>query len=117
MSICSAAKWRIIGKGSSVTMRLHLQVINDELERRGHTARLEKGTGCFLFKSGEAADWVEPAVKVRKINDLTLKQWVEAFQRLKELNEQILGTVQPGRAIAVAPVKAAAQPPAKRKRT
>jgi hypothetical protein len=77
-------------------MHLHLKVINDELARLGHTARLEKGQGHFYFTSGEAQDWVDPSVGVRTINCLTLKQWVEEFRRLKALNEQILGTVKPG---------------------
>ena len=79
-------------------MRLHLKVINDELARLGHTARLEKGAGCFYFHLGEAAGWVDSAVRVRKINSRTLKQWIGEFRRLKALNEQILRTVRPDRA-------------------
>jgi hypothetical protein len=77
-------------------MRLHLHVINDELERLGYSARLEKGAGHFYFHQGEAAGWVDGAVKVRKINSRTLKQWIEEFRRLKALNEQILKTAKPG---------------------
>jgi hypothetical protein len=87
-------------------MRLHLKVINDELARLGHTARLEKGDGYFYFHLGEAADWLDRTVRVRKINSLTLKQWVEEFRRLKTLNEQIMGTVKPGGAPSTAPSKA-----------
>ena len=81
-------------------MRLHLKVINDELARLGHTARLEKGSGYFYFHSGEAAGWVDAAVRVRKINSRTLKQWIEEFRRLKALNQQIMRTVKPGAAPA-----------------
>ena len=77
-------------------MRLNLNVINRELDRRGHSARLEKGAGHFYFHSGEAADWLDRTVKVRTINMLTLKEWMEAFQRLRDLNAQILGTIGPG---------------------
>ena len=56
-------------------MRLHLKIIDDELARRGYTARLEKGAGHFYFQHGEAAAWLDRAVRVRKINSLTLKQW------------------------------------------
>ena len=77
-------------------MRLHLKVINDEMARLGHTARLEKGAGYFYFHLGEAADWLDRTVRVRKINSLTLKEWMEEFQRLKELNAQIMGTLRPG---------------------
>jgi hypothetical protein len=76
-------------------MRLHLKVINDELARLGHTARLAKGAGYFYFHSGEAAGWVDGAVRVRKIHSRTLKQWIGEFRRLKALNEQILRTVRP----------------------
>ncbi len=78
-------------------MRLSLKAINDELARRGHAARLEKGDGHFYFHFGEAADWLDRTVRVRTVNSLTLKQWIEEFHRLKELNEQIMKTVRPGR--------------------
>jgi hypothetical protein len=74
-------------------MKLTAQVVNDELARRGHTALLRKGRGTFEFWSGDAADWLDRTVKVRTINTLTLKQWMQEFDRLKELNQQILGTV------------------------
>jgi hypothetical protein len=85
-------------------MRLDLKIINHELTKRGHDAHLEKGAGYFYFHSGEAADWLDAAVRVRKINDLTLKQWMEEFARLKALNAQIMASVKPG--------KRAAKPPA-----
>jgi hypothetical protein len=74
---------------------LHLKVVNDELTRLGHTALLAKGQGYFYFRSGEAADWLDTTVKVRKINSLTLKQWIAEFRRLKQLNERILRTAKP----------------------
>lgn len=88
-------------------MRLHLKVINDELARLGHTARLEKDGGYFYFHFGEAADWLDRTVRVRTINTLTLKQWIEEFRRLKTLNEQIMRTVKPGRAATAARPEAA----------
>ena len=76
-------------------MRLHLKTVNDELARLGHTARLEKDGGHhFLFTSGEAEHWIERTVRVRTINSFTLKQWVEEFRRLKDLNAQIMGTMK-----------------------
>jgi hypothetical protein len=79
-------------------MRLHLKTINDELARLGHTARLEKGSGYFYFHFGEAADWLDRSVPVRKKNDLTLKEWIAEFRRLRELNAQIMSTVAPSKA-------------------
>jgi hypothetical protein len=92
-------------------MRLHLKVINDELARLGHTARLEKGDGHFYFRFGEATGWLDRTVGVRTINSLTLKQWIEEFRRLKDLNERIMRTARPRHA-----GEAAADSPSKRKR-
>jgi hypothetical protein len=75
---------------------LTLKAINDELARRGHSARLEKASGYFYFFGGEAADWLDRTVGVRTINSLTLKQWIEEFRRLKALNEQIIRTGKAG---------------------
>jgi hypothetical protein len=82
-----------------------------ELARRGYAARLEKGDGYFYFRFGEAADWLDRTVGVRTINSLTLKQWGEEFQRLKALNQQIMGTVKRRRASRVG--EAAAWEPGK----
>jgi hypothetical protein len=76
-------------------MTLHLKIVNDELARLGHTALLAKGRGYFYFRSGDAGGWLDNAVKVRKINSLTLKQWIAEFRRLKDLNERILRTAKP----------------------
>jgi len=76
-------------------MTLHLKIVNDELAKFGHTAILAKGPGYFYFHSGEAADWLDTTVKVRKIGSLTLKQWIGEFRRLKQLNERILRTAKP----------------------
>jgi hypothetical protein len=73
---------------------LNLKAINDELARRGHSARLEKASGYFYFVGGEAADWLDRTVGVRTLNSLTLKQWVEEFRRLKALNEQMMRTAK-----------------------
>jgi hypothetical protein len=77
--------------------RLSLKTINDELARLGHRVLLEKGSGYFYFRTGEAADWLDRTVPVRKINEKTLKEWVSEYKRLKELNAQIIGTVKKSR--------------------
>ena len=79
-------------------MRLTLKTINDELAKRGYTARLEKGDGYFYFHFGEAAGWLDRTVRLRNINDLTLKQWLAEFARLRDLNERIVRTATAGRA-------------------
>jgi hypothetical protein len=75
-------------------MRLHLKSVNDELARRGYNEELAKGAGHFFFRGGEAEDWIDRTVAVRKINSLTLKQWVEEYRRLKTLNQQMMKTAK-----------------------
>lgn len=83
--------------GKVMHVALSLKIVNEELARRGHTARLAKGSGYFYFKDGEAAAWLDNSVKVRTINTLTMKQWMGEFGRLKELNAQIFRTAKGGR--------------------
>jgi hypothetical protein len=73
-------------------MRLTLKAINEELAKKGHTARLTKGAGYFYFQFGEAAEWWDRTVNVTAVNALTLDQWLGEFDRLKKVNEQIMGT-------------------------
>jgi hypothetical protein len=72
---------------------LSLKTVNDELARLGRKERLAKAKNYFLFGSGEADRWLDRTVGVRTLNTKTLKEWIAEFQRLKALNEQILGTV------------------------
>jgi hypothetical protein len=70
-------------------MRATLKTINQELARRGHNALLAKGDGYFYFWSGQAADWLDRTVRVETLNSLSLEQWIEEFEKLKQKNEQI----------------------------
>jgi hypothetical protein len=48
-------------------MRITLKTINNELAKRGYTARLAKAaSGYFYFESGEAADCLDKTVNVPK---------------------------------------------------
>jgi hypothetical protein len=47
-------------------MRLTLKAINDELKKLGHDVQLEKGDGYFIFRGGEAANWLDTTVKARR---------------------------------------------------
>lgn len=76
-------------------MRLSLKTVNDELARLGHTTQLVKAHNYFYFQGGESVDWLDRSVGVRTLNSLTLKQWVQEFRRLQELNRQILRTMKP----------------------
>jgi hypothetical protein len=73
-------------------MRLTLKSINDELAQRGLISRLAKGSGYFYFHLGEAAGWLDRTVPVPTLDSLTPKQWVDEYQRLKKLNQEIMRT-------------------------
>ena len=75
-------------------MRLTLKAINDELAKRRVGVRLEKGDGYFYFDVGEAANWLDKTVSTSTLSSRTLEQWLEEFQRLKKLNQQLLGETQ-----------------------
>jgi hypothetical protein len=49
--------------------------------------------------TGEAADWLDRTVQVPTLNALTMDEWIAEFQRLKKLNQEIMG--QAGRSIPV----------------
>jgi hypothetical protein len=72
-------------------MRITLKAINDELARRGATERLARANGYFYFEFGEAAAWLDRTVRVRTENALTLEQRLAEYQRLKTLNQEIMG--------------------------
>lgn len=71
-------------------MRISLKVINSELERLGTHAVLAKGEGYFYFWGGEAADWLDRTARVPTLQSLTLEQWIEQFQSLREKNRDLL---------------------------
>ena len=69
--------------------RVTLKAVNDELARRGHHARLEKGDGYFYFWSGDAADRIDRTVRVATLIALTLDQWVGEYFAAKERQRRI----------------------------
>ena len=74
-------------------MRISLKVINSELERRDSQAVLAKGDGYFYFWGGEAADWLDRTVRVPMLHSLTLDQWMEEFQKLRETNRKLMQSI------------------------
>lgn len=71
-------------------MPITLKAINSELAKRRHKTLLQKGSGYFYFRGGEAGGWLDKAVRVPKISSLTLHQWIGEFERLRKLNAEIL---------------------------
>ena len=57
------------------TIRVALKAVNEELPKRGYTARLTKAaSGYFYFECGEAADWLDKTANVPTVNSLTLPE-------------------------------------------
>ena len=71
---------------------LTLKKVNAELRGAAINARPEKASGYFYVKGGKATDWIDRTVQVPTINSLTLGQWMDEFQRLKELNADLTRT-------------------------
>jgi len=71
-------------------MRVTLKTVNEKLAELGMTAELVKAGGYFLFRGGEAEDWIDRTVAVPAIGSLTMEQWLQECQRLKTLNHDIM---------------------------
>ncbi len=73
-------------------MRITLKAVNAELQRRGYNALLTNAAGYFYFRGGEAADWLDRTVRVPRIGDLSVEQWVQQFLQLRRRNQEIMRT-------------------------
>lgn len=73
--------------------RVTRKMINDALRARGRDESLRPGDGYFYFGGGEAVNWITNSVRVKRLSDLTLEQWLAEFDRLlridKKLHKQI----------------------------
>jgi hypothetical protein len=59
-------------------MRLTLKSINEELAKRGHTARVAKARSYFYFQFAEAADWLDRTVNVPTVS--SARRWREVVR-------------------------------------
>ena len=59
-----------------MSARVTLKAVNDELARRGHHARLKKGSGYSTSGREDAADWIDRTVREPTLNTPTLKRWI-----------------------------------------
>ena len=50
---------------------------------------LVKAAGYFFFRGGEANAWLDRTVRVPRVGDLTIGEWVRAYQALKKKNAEI----------------------------
>ena len=71
-------------------VRTTLKAVNDELGRRGYTARLAKSAGYFYFHFGEAAEWLDRTVPGERVSDRSVEQWLSEFERLRDLNKRLM---------------------------
>jgi hypothetical protein len=71
------------------TNRISRKMINDALRERGRDESLRPGDGYFYFGGGEAVNWITNSVRVRRLSDLTLEQWLEEFDRLLKLDKKL----------------------------
>jgi hypothetical protein len=73
------------------SMRVTLNAVNDELAKRGSSARLLKASGYFFFEGGETDDWLDKTVRVPTVSSFSLPEWIAEFERLEEINSEIVG--------------------------
>ena len=65
-----------------MTNRVTRKLVNDALRERGRDESLYDGGGYFYFGGGDAVNWLNSSVQVKKISDLSLEQWMTEFDRL-----------------------------------
>jgi hypothetical protein len=58
--------------------------VNRELARRGEQPRLRRGRGYYYFSGAQAASWPSSGVMVNRADQLTVDEWLEAYEQLKE---------------------------------
>jgi|SRR5215472_3544965 len=71
-------------------MRVTLKAVNEKLAALGTKTELAKGAGYFLFRGGEAENWIDRTVRVPTISSLTLEEWLEEYKRLKTVNAEMM---------------------------
>ena len=79
-------------------MRLSIKTINAEMARRGFVALLAKGDGYFYFRDGDTDAWLDRTVRVPTLQSLSLDEWIEEFNKLREKNHQLMRSVGKGTA-------------------
>ena len=69
--------------------RVTRKMINDALRVRGRGESLRPGNGFFYFGGGEAVNWITNSVRVERVSDLTLEEWLEEFDKLLEIDKKL----------------------------
>lgn len=61
-------------------------MINDALRERGRDESLRLGGD---FGGGEAVNWLTNSVRVQRLSDLTLEQWLGEFDKLRKIDAKL----------------------------
>jgi hypothetical protein len=63
--------------------RTTTKAVNDALRAGGRDESLRRGGPHYLyFGGGEAVHWLSSSVKASRLSDLTVKQWIQEFDKL-----------------------------------
>jgi hypothetical protein len=84
-----------VAKGSS--NRITRKMVNDALRERGRDESLREGDGYFYFGGGDAVHWLTSTVRVSRLSDLTLEQWLAEFDSLLERDRKLRGMTGKGK--------------------
>ncbi|MFI5070332.1 MAG: hypothetical protein ACHP8A_05530 [Terriglobales bacterium] len=76
-------------KTTRQTNRVTRKMVNDKLRERGRDESLRPGDGYFYFGGGEAVNWLTNSVRVQRVSDLTLQQWLGEFDKLLKLDKKL----------------------------
>jgi hypothetical protein len=82
---------------SKPTSRVTVSAVNAALAERGHEAILARAGGYFLFRGPDANDWLDRTVQLRRVGDLSVAEWVQAFRDLKQKNAEIQRAGRPAK--------------------
>jgi len=77
--------------------RVTRQMVHDALRDRGRDESLREGEGYFYFGGEEAVNWLSNTVRVRKLSELTLVQWLAEFDKLVETNKKLERSMVPAK--------------------
>jgi hypothetical protein len=71
------------------TNRVTRKMTNDKLRERGRDESLRQGNAFFYFGGGEAVNWITNSIRVERVSDLTLEQWLEEFYKLMNIDKKL----------------------------
>jgi hypothetical protein len=86
-------------KVKPTSARTTATAVNDALRARGRDESLRRADGYFYFGGGEAVNWFTTSVRVQRLSDLTVDQWLKEFDALLERDKKFRKgvTVKPKR--------------------